>query len=566
MFATSDAGGWVSSADPQWLAWFPSAEVRHRIDESLVREMHVAGQAGDRAEGLAGSTRLIPVRHDGEVLVIEVVAYALGVGDSFLFAARETRGRVADDLDRRYLATYMDATDVAVIGADPEGTIRYWNAAASRVYGYDESEALGLNITTLAQPSRLSETYEALELSARGEPVERDDTVGRKKSGEPVELSISIRPIRDDHGTVIGSVRLVRDIGQLKESDRRAWMYATSVEFATSGVLLWRQDEGALRLVGANPAAYRICGLAEDAIGKSSDDLVEQLPMLATLRWDPKALEDRPAPVRDKFELPRRERAGAEATWVEIASVRTGPWTMSTTVRDISAEVRAQLERRRLLGLLADVEDAQRKQLAEALHDDTIQVLAAANLELQGLRRDVDVGAIERVKRIEAKVNRATSSLRSVAFELYPPDLESGGIVPALRNLAERTLEPSIEFELHDKLGREVRPMTLRTAYRVLNEALNNVHRHAHASGVSVHLTHDDDDLVITVRDDGVGFDLDGPWDSVGHLGVRTMLDRAGSQDGSLTIHQMSPGTELTLRLPDRADRVTESTGRDGSR
>jgi signal transduction histidine kinase len=211
---------------------------------------------------------------------------------------------------------------------------------------------------------------------------------------------------------------------------------------------------------------------------------------------------------------------------------------------------------RSLVGLLAAAEDAERKRLAEALHDDTLQLLAVANVELGTLRHvELEPGVLRRVARAEEMIRRASESLRLLVFDLYPPDLERHGLLAALEELTAQVFADDTFIELASDLEREIGASVIAAAFRIVQEALANVRRHAKASRVTIHLAHDGDDLVVTVRDDGVGFDATDVTMRAGHLGLRSMRERAESREGSLDVYRAVPsGTIVSLRLPDAAE------------
>lgn len=572
-FATCAPDGAVRDSDDAWRALFApfDADVR-RIHPTLVPDVSLPGfgvpavnyrETGPPLNGM--TTRLVALERDGDVLVVEAATFPLGRDDgTLLCAARLAPGRDADDLARRYLASFVAATDLAVIGTRLDGTILYWSPAATEIYGYDESEALGSNVTMLSPGDRIAEPLDALARAAKGEGSERADTVGRRRTGETVEISTVSRAFRDESGSVVGTIRLDRDISALKASDRTARMYARAVAHSPNGVLIWRRDarSGALVLESSNAAAERLCGIAASAAGSTLDELVEVFPPLDLARDGTDRGTAQRTRSLGKFELgPAAPGRGGSSRWVELTVAPYGSSTVSMIVHDVTALVEAEEQRRELLLRLAEVEDAQRKQLAEALHDDTIQALAAANVRLGAIRRNCDPGTAAEVERVEGELRRASSSLRSLVFELYPASLEYGGLSAALGDLVESTFGEEVVTELVDARSRASRPATELTAYRILQEAVRNVRHHAHASHVSIRISHEGDDLVASVRDDGVGFDAGRAASRPGHLGIRTMTERAESRGGTLAVRRAPVGTELVLHLPDPEGRVD----RDGS-
>ncbi|MCU1493083.1 MAG: putative histidine protein kinase [Acidimicrobiaceae bacterium] len=564
--ALCDAQGRVLRADDGWSDLLGSVDDDvGRLDPNLVPNRSPAmfeDASGESAVfvGLSRvTTALLPFHKDGDIAIVEMASIPLERADgTFLVAAREALGRAADDMTRRYLAAFVESTDLAIVGARVDGTILHWNAAATRIFGYRATEAIGQNVSMLVAPDRLSEYADVMTLLGRGDKVDDLDTIGLHKSGEPVEIHLSIMPTRNSSGAVVGSVAVVRDIGAFKTVDRRARLYTGFVETSPNGFMLWHHDpaNGCLKLIAANRAARRVANLTSASIGRTSDDLCANFPALATLTWPPTHPLEHGSLSLGTF----RVEGGAGATeFVELHAFPLTDSNVGLTLTDVTPQALAERERSRLLDRVADAEDAERKRLAEALHDDTIQVLAAANMELGSLRRRTDDPEnAARAERIEEKIRYASRALRSLVFELYPPDLDSGGIAAGLRALVTRIFDDETEVEIVDDLDRRLGAETRITAYRILQEALGNSRRHARASHVSIRLAHDGEQLLAIYRDDGIGFDPAAVNGLPGHLGLRTMLERATSHGGSILVRRGTPsGTEIELRLPDVPGTVT---------
>jgi len=117
--------------------------------------------------------------------------------------AQETRAR---------LAAIVESSDDAIIGQTLEGVITSWNRAAERLYGYTAEEAIGNPITLTVPPERMDEFRGYLEQVRHGERVDHLETVRIRKDGSRVDVSITVSPIRDDAGTIIGVSKSARDI------------------------------------------------------------------------------------------------------------------------------------------------------------------------------------------------------------------------------------------------------------------------------------------------------------------------------------------------------------------
>lgn len=120
-----------------------------------------------------------------------------------------------------HLAAIVESSQDAIISKDLSGTITSWNRAAERLFGYTAEEAVGQSITILYPPDRLEEETFIIERIRRGLQVETYDSVRRRKDGSLVDVSLTVSPVRDATGAVIGASAIVRDITERKRADEQ---------------------------------------------------------------------------------------------------------------------------------------------------------------------------------------------------------------------------------------------------------------------------------------------------------------------------------------------------------
>ncbi|HEY4219414.1 MAG TPA: ATP-binding protein [Gemmatimonadaceae bacterium] len=122
-----------------------------------------------------------------------------------------------------WLAAIVDSSDDAIIGKTLDSTIRSWNRGATRMFGYTPEEAIGRSVTMLIPPDLQDEEVQILSRLRRGERIDHFDTVRLRKDGSPVEISLSVSPICDETGTVIGAAKIARDVteaNRLRRAER----------------------------------------------------------------------------------------------------------------------------------------------------------------------------------------------------------------------------------------------------------------------------------------------------------------------------------------------------------
>jgi signal transduction histidine kinase len=195
--------------------------------------------------------------------------------------------------------------------------------------------------------------------------------------------------------------------------------------------------------------------------------------------------------------------------------------------------------------------EEERRRIAERIHDDPIQVMAALAMRLQILRRGIaDADQQAALEEAERSVQLAIRRLRQVVFDLHPPGLEQEGLAVALALTLEVTQrDASAEYQLDDRLATQPTPARCAILYRVAQEALDNVREHAAAEHVTVTLLERDGGHAVRIEDDGCGFDR-GLADEGGE-GFASMRARAALGGGSLAIDSREGhGTTVEVWLP----------------
>jgi signal transduction histidine kinase len=211
--------------------------------------------------------------------------------------------------------------------------------------------------------------------------------------------------------------------------------------------------------------------------------------------------------------------------------------------------------------------EAEIKRIAHALHDEAGQLLASIYLALRDVEGEVTPAGRARLRGINQLLGQVESQLRRLSHELRPTALDDLGLLPALEFLAEgvsmrsgvtTTVEGSTDGSL---------PLLVETAvYRISQEALTNVARHAGATRVTIRLWRDGRMFRCLIRDDGAGFDVDAVLARRGTargMGLPGIQERVAALGGALRIESApGEGTELELSIPVEGNGVTRDTAR----
>lgn len=217
-----------------------------------------------------------------------------------------------------------------------------------------------------------------------------------------------------------------------------------------------------------------------------------------------------------------------------------------------------------------NAQEEERKRIARELHDETSQVLTSLLISLAVLEESVKTQeARDRIADTRMLAHRTLRAIRNLSTDLRPSALDDLGLIPALRwYIKEYQQKFALEVSFHSSGFKERLPTTLETAlYRIVQEALTNIAKHAHAHSVVVILKDEADAIYITITDDGHGFDAEqlrkppGPGQERG-WGLVGMRERAGLLDGTLTIESSTgQGTSIAARIPHQPP-LTQKKGR----
>ena len=375
------------------------------------------------------------------------------------------------------------------------------------------------------------------------------ECVHRTRTGEERILSIGVTPIQVDGAdhvlTTIDDVteqRRAQDA--LKDSEAR---YRTIVETTAEGVIIGRPD-GVILYANQQMADMLGCSV-DELTGRSGLDFV--FP-----DWEMKVLENRAAldsgrVLRGEMKL-RRKDGGALWTWFSSSAMvdQSGAHVANLTMHTDTTK------RRRAEEALRDSEIAkaaqkERNRLARELHDSVTQALFAAALRVEALRSSPErlppeaATVIEEVERL----NRgALAQMRTMLLELRGEAVEDVPMEQLLRHLADATEGRAAVTVQLSIAGEERLPPNLHVAiFRITQEALNNVVRHAHAATAWVKLELGPGSARLVIGDDGRGFDPGRPVDP-SHLGLVSMRERAAEAGARLRVTS-SPGDGTRVEL-----------------
>jgi PAS domain S-box-containing protein len=477
------------------------------------------------------------------------------------------RGTVQDITERKLaeeakfmLASIVESSDDAIISKDLDGIITSWNAGALRLFGYTEQEVVGKSIGILIPRELWEEEDRVLQRLRRGERNEHYETVRVTKDGRRVNVSVTVSPVRNSAGKVVGASKIARDISEqqraeqsLLESEKRFRLVAN-----TAPVMIWMSGLDKLCNYFNQPwLAFTGRSLSAE-LGNGWTEGVHPEDLKACMETYTKSFD-----ARQPFEMQYRlRRHDGEYRWVFDAAVprfnEDGSFAgyigscADITERKLAEEVLSTVGRRLIEG-----HEEERSRIARELHDDINQRLA---LLANGIREfeqataeNRDASQTKQLQELWELTNEIGTDIQTISHQLHPSKLHYLGLATAVRDLCQefsRQHKFEVECMVWD-LPQNLDDNVSLSLFRTVQESLRNVAKHSRASHVKVELTHQSGVIELRVFDDGVGFDPGLARNSHG-LGLVSMRERLRTVDGEFSIwSKPSQGAQVRAIVPD---------------
>ncbi len=480
--------------------------------------------------------------------------------------------------------------DYALVTFDTHNRIVSWNIGAERLLGYKEQEALGRSgdIFFTPEDTAKGEVERELNTAAR-EGRSQDERWHRRKDNSVFWGSGLIYAVRDRGGQLRGYVKIFQDATErrnielaLKEREEQLRLLVDNVR---DYALIQLDAKG--RVSAWNPGAARMFGYeASEAIGHSLERLFTSEDVRSG--YLDKQLQRTIAQggVEDERWLVRKDGSRIFVRWItnvmlddsgrlrgfvkvlhdeterqheqELREHRQAQQTAllkSEVANRTEALDRTKEELRRLAANLLRAQEEERARIARELHDDISQRLARLELLIAGIRDDIgpEASVIKGdLAHLSDEIGELSKDVRNLSHRLHPSMLDELGLAVALRALVEgfaSSWPHSVTFEMHN-VPEAIPAEASYALYRIAQEGLRNVQKHAPGAAVSVALSAASGELQLTIADNGPGFDQSGRPTERG-LGLLSMHERALLAGGRFTIDSRpGTGTRIIVRAP----------------
>jgi len=471
--------------------------------------------------------------------------------------------------ETKYRAFFQLSHDV-ILFADREGNILDINPRAEQLTGYPQSDLLKMNVfqhlivqedqPVIRQVLRdifegQPRTYEERWRTRDGKIIyfEGSSVTGISQDGEVQSSDCTLRDITDRklaENALLESQQLLQlvlatlPVG-VAVTDRAGDILLSNVAskiiwgdmLIVSGRRRWAQTKGAWHDSGKSIGPTEWASVRALSEGKTS---LNELIDIETYDGQRKTIQNSAAPIRN-----------AEGAIVGAVFVNEDV-TERVRAEEALSESAGRLQH--LSHRLLAVQEEERRHLARELHDEFGQLLASITVQLHAARSAAGEAAQSILEECMALLQRAGAQVRSLALELRPAMLDTAGLDSTLRWLAEQHRQRTgvavdVVGHLNDVPGNQAI-----AGFRMVQEALTNVVRHARAQHIWIELSQADGTVKLVVRDDGVGFDVTKTLAQAaarGHLGLLGMKERAQILGGSLEVDsEPGRGTRLRISLP----------------
>ncbi len=475
-----------------------------------------------------------------------------------------TEHKKAEERQALFVSMVTSSED-AIISKDLEGIITSWNPGAERLYGYSSEEAIGQNICMIVPSDRPNEESEIVEMIKKGRRVEHFETARVKKNGGTVYVSLTVSPIKDVSGNIIGASKIARDVTGRKEAERGKEFDRNNLVALINNTkdLMWSVDRD-LKLITFNDSFNDIFRLATgyppakgDNIlsSKFTEDQLEQYKASYA-----RALAGETFTITDHLTYPFE-------SWSEVSfyPMRKGETVIGNACfshditeqrkNEISLQAMAQQildqkvqEQKKMTRAVINAQEMERNHLGQELHDNINQILVSTKLYLS-IAGNSDVALKKLVKYPMELLDSSILEIRSLSSRHVTP-LKNVYLKELIQVLLDKlkensTIKTEFVYEMKDRCVDDYLKLNI---YRIIQEQINNITKYAASTTVGVSIRVEGKIIHIEISDDGKGFEVRKKRQGIG---ISNMINRIESFNGKMSIESApGKGCKMLIEIP----------------
>ncbi|MBN2240719.1 MAG: PAS domain S-box protein [Dehalococcoidales bacterium] len=486
-----------------------------------------------------------------------------------------------DYFDSPFTGRIIDGLSNPVFLIDKTHTVIYWNKAMENLSGISKEEIVGTKDTwrafykgqrpTLADiivdeidPQKINSFYVGTcEKSRVIEGALEANNYVNDIRGNVKWLHLTASPVRDDAGQIIGAIESLEDLSVRKTVEDALYQSEKSyrVLFESAYDAIWVHDMNGV-ILAANEALSALCGYpVKEMIGMNVKDFIcGENDIEAAREVKAKLLDG--GRIDAPYEMTLQRKDGTKLLTIvttNMVNVANDSKAFQNTARDVTREKRMEENLRYYLKQITRAQEEERKRIARELHDDTAQLLLSLSRQIDNfLRKEPELKDIQLafLKAVKEQLNDGVQAVNRYAQDLRPSLIDDLGLMAALRSYAARAREYDDMIINLGVYGKERRlPSEVEMLlYRVIQEALNNVWKHAEATQIQLDIHFEEKQVIVQIEDNGKGFDTTNIMDDVpqvGKLGLIGMHERAKLLGGVLEFNSKpGKGTRVKFSIP----------------
>jgi len=481
-----------------------------------------------------------------------------------------TAKKTAEEARLRHAAV-VESSEDAIISKDLDSDIVSWNAGAQRIFGYTEAEAVGQPITMLIPPELQDEENQILARLRAGGHIEHYETIRVTKEGRKADVSLTISPIRDWNGKIVGFSEIAQDITERKRAEQllhetnqalrkqqgvleaREELLRIFVKNVPAGVAMLDRDMRYLQVSDRFCADYSVD--SSQVLGRSHYELFPDIPEGwkevhrraldgETLRADEDRWDREGGTAWVRWEVrPWRSDDGLTGGILILAEDITRRKQMEEALSNMSRKV-------------IESQEQERTRIGRELHDDINQRLAMLAIGLEQLQND-PLQVRSRLQELREETMAISSAVQALSHELHCSKLEYLGVVSGMESWCREFSErQKMQIDFRSDVSGPL-PFEIGLAlFRVLQEALHNAVKHSGVKQVEVQVAEQSNEVHLLVRDSGRGFDMEAVKRGSG-LGLLSMQERVRLVNGEISFESKPMGgTTIRVHVPFKSEQA----------
>ncbi len=444
------------------------------------------------------------------------------------------------------IASIVNSSDDAIISQNLKGIITYWNKGAQKVLGHTLEETIGRHISIIIPDDLNDEVETILQRIRGGQSVDHYGTRRVRKDGVIIDTLLTISPITDSLGNIIGASKILRDITESKKAEERIKQSESNYRqlFDNSPAPMWVIDERTSAVIQVNRACIKNYGYSEKEFrGMTIREFSPGEKVFASKMN-----------MNDQFFMgsDRHVKKSGELIDVVTSSIPVmlnGERRILMTAIDVTEK---SLYEQKLTKAAIHAQEEERYEIGGELHDNICQILVSALIYLKMMKDSLPPGLIEYFNQTSLYISQAMEEIRNLSHRLAPALFDETTLEDAFKDLLhkfniEGKFQILLRFDRFAKKRGLARDLQL-NLYRILQEQLRNISKHAKATKLEVGMSIYNDVLIFRIVDNGVGLSSE---QSRKGIGLANMKRRAGIFSGSFEIFSRAGGgCEVRVEVP----------------